>query len=186
MAREREFRVTPGVSKCGGFRAKPVVIGLLCALGSSGRMLDSDRLAEREGFEPRVRLRRAGWPARLCAGAGDSGTSGPSDEEHSTTGHPREGVCSHNSGHGRVAGATGRRQGRGLRHLLQRFQAVLDRREHDNNIYLGAQTPTHGRADCHCGRRPCRSRNASKSDRPATVKAVIVRATALRSCGRGA
>ena len=45
-AGEREFRVAAGVSKCGGFRAKPVVIGLLCALATRRRMLVADRLAE--------------------------------------------------------------------------------------------------------------------------------------------
>ena len=34
--REREFRVSAGVSQFGGFRAKPVVIGLLCALEVGG------------------------------------------------------------------------------------------------------------------------------------------------------
>jgi len=45
-AEEREFRVSVGASQCGGFHAKPVVIGLLCALGSRRRMLGADRLAE--------------------------------------------------------------------------------------------------------------------------------------------
>jgi hypothetical protein len=48
MAREREFRVTPGVSRCGGFRATPVVIGLLCGLARQQRKLDADVLAEGE------------------------------------------------------------------------------------------------------------------------------------------
>jgi hypothetical protein len=34
ISREREFRVLVGASQCGGLRAKPVVIGLLCALAS--------------------------------------------------------------------------------------------------------------------------------------------------------
>jgi hypothetical protein len=54
-AREREFRVTAGLSKCGGFRAKPVVIGLLCGLARQRRKLGVDVLAEGEGFELPVR-----------------------------------------------------------------------------------------------------------------------------------
>jgi len=56
MAREREFRVAAGVSKCGGFRAKPVVIGDSCTLASQQRMFCVDVLAEGGGFEPPVRL----------------------------------------------------------------------------------------------------------------------------------
>ena len=55
-AGERQFRVSAGAPQSGGFRAKPVVIGLLCALRSQRRMLVAEGLAEREGFEPPIRL----------------------------------------------------------------------------------------------------------------------------------
>jgi hypothetical protein len=59
MARERKFRVTAGVSKCGGFRATPLVIGLLGGLARQRRKLDVDVLGERGGFELPVRNARA-------------------------------------------------------------------------------------------------------------------------------
>jgi hypothetical protein len=45
-AGEREFRVTAGASQCGGFRAKPVVIGDFCPLVRQRRMFDDNALAE--------------------------------------------------------------------------------------------------------------------------------------------
>jgi hypothetical protein len=53
-AGETEFRVSPDESQSGGLFAKPVVIGLLCALGSRRRMLNADGLAVGDGFEPSV------------------------------------------------------------------------------------------------------------------------------------
>jgi hypothetical protein len=51
----REFRVTAGVSMCGGFCATFVVIGLLCTLVTRRRMLEREALAERSGFETAFR-----------------------------------------------------------------------------------------------------------------------------------
>jgi hypothetical protein len=52
----RDLRVTgparpAGAAQCGGLRAKPVVIGLLCAHASHRRIFVAAGLAEREGFE---------------------------------------------------------------------------------------------------------------------------------------
>ena len=46
MAGENEFRVSADASRCGGLYAKPVVIGLLCALNSQQSMLVLEGLAE--------------------------------------------------------------------------------------------------------------------------------------------
>ena len=44
-AGERQFRVSVGAPQSGGFRAKPVVIGLQCALATPQRVLVAFRLA---------------------------------------------------------------------------------------------------------------------------------------------
>jgi hypothetical protein len=61
---EREFRVTAGVSKCRGFRAKPVVIGLLRTLESQQRMFCADRLAEGVQLGSNHRLENIGGICR--------------------------------------------------------------------------------------------------------------------------
>jgi hypothetical protein len=52
--RAREFRVTAGVSKCGGFRAKPVVIGLLCGLATRRGMLVAIDWRRERNWDPTV------------------------------------------------------------------------------------------------------------------------------------
>ena len=56
-AGERQFRVSAGAPQSGGFRAEPVVIGLLCALNSPQRMLVAEGLAEGEQLYSNI-LRR--------------------------------------------------------------------------------------------------------------------------------
>jgi hypothetical protein len=46
-----EFRVSARASRCGGFRAKAVVIGILRALESQRRMLATNELAEGDELE---------------------------------------------------------------------------------------------------------------------------------------
>jgi hypothetical protein len=77
MAREREFRSAASASQCGGFRAKPVGIGLLCTLTRRQRMLDANGLAEREGFERHVRL-----APRCRSGARKSGHIDKANHAH--------------------------------------------------------------------------------------------------------
>ena len=56
--RKREFWAPAGAPRCGGLRARTVAIGLLCAPEPQGRVLVSERLAERESFERAVRSTR--------------------------------------------------------------------------------------------------------------------------------